>query len=145
MGGTADRLTVLPIGDGSEELAALTPRDVELREEDLLNGALERFRAFEVSAAKCFSEEQLLHLLSVIESGFGSLDTFDSIVRHAFANKLEQLLADTSRGAPAMKGGGGGALSMSTSKAKGSSGLSHRMTSSGALIAPHSGMAIDEP
>jgi hypothetical protein len=141
MGGTAERLTVLPIGDGSEELAALTPRDLELREEDLLNGALERFRAFEVSAAKCFSEEQLLHLLSVIESGFGSFDTFNSIVRHAFANKLEQLLADTSRGAPATKGGGGGALSMSTSMTKGSSGLSHRMTSSGALIAPHSGTA----
>ena len=136
MGGTADRLTILPIGDGSEEIASLTPRDLELREEDLLNGALERFRAFEVSAAKCFSEEQLLHLLSVIESGFGSFDTFNSIVRHAFANKLEQLLADTSRGAPATRGGGvGAALSMS----KGSSGLSHRMTSSGALIAPHSG------
>ena len=58
MGGTADRLTIIPISDGadgqsSSDLSArdrdLSARDRERRDEELLNIALERFRSFEVS------------------------------------------------------------------------------------------------
>ena len=49
-----------------------------------------RFQTFDVKHARCFKEEERQHLLSVIESGFGDLEVFNSVVRHLFTNRLEQ-------------------------------------------------------
>ena len=54
---------------------------------------------------QCFDESQRQHLLGVIESSFGSFDVFNSIVRHSFANKLEELLVDTAHSAAATRHG----------------------------------------
>ena len=91
----------------------------------LLNVTLNRFRSFDVSMAKCFDESQRQHLLGVIESSFGSFDVFNSIVRHSFANKLEELLVDTAQrsavlarhGARAKGGGGSMGLRQSHTRA----------------------------
>lgn len=137
----ADRLTIVPISDGSAEqpTSELSVRDRELRDEELLNVALERFRSFDVSQAQCFDPVQLDHLLSVIEAGFGSFDTFNSIVRHAFANQLEQVLADSlqhhSAGIPMLSSSGKGSSKSGSSKLVARS-VGHRVSSSGALVAP---------
>jgi hypothetical protein len=49
----------------------------------------QRFRSFDVKRASCFREEERQHLLSVIESGFGDLEVFNSVVRGVFTNMLD--------------------------------------------------------
>ena len=84
---------------------AATGQHVAQDRDELLNVTLGRFRSFDVSMAKCFDESQRQHLLGVIESSFGSFDVFNSIVRHSFANKLEELLVDTAHSAAATRHG----------------------------------------
>ena len=48
------------------------------------------FLGFSVEGARCFKEDERQHLLGVIETGFGSLDTFDELVRSLFAESLEK-------------------------------------------------------
>ena len=61
MGGLSDRLTIIPIAAESSACDGLSDGagEPEQREEELLNDALVRFRAFEVSEAKCFDESQV--------------------------------------------------------------------------------------
>ena len=40
--------------------------------------------------ARCYKEDERQHLLGVVETGFGSLDTFDELVRSLFAESLEK-------------------------------------------------------
>ena len=44
------------------------------------------FAAFDANAAKCFKPEDKEALLSVIESGTGSIDAFNNAVRDMFAS-----------------------------------------------------------
>ena len=53
--------------------------------EALVDEALSRFASFDVENARCSKAEDLQHLLSVIESGFGDFNTFNSLVRGLFA------------------------------------------------------------
>ena len=48
----------------------------------------ERFQTFDVNSAHCSAEETTQLLLGVIESGFGDLQTFNSLVRGIFSDKL---------------------------------------------------------
>lgn len=46
------------------------------------------FREFNARDAQCFKESDREALLGVIESGFGSFDSFNAIVRSIFASRL---------------------------------------------------------
>lgn len=72
MGGTSDidRLTLVPL----RGLLASEIRDA--------------FRAFDVRGAKCSVEETTQVLLGVVESGFGDLGVFNSLVRTIFAERV---------------------------------------------------------
>ena len=48
------------------------------------------FLKFSVEEARCYKEDERQHLLGVVETGFGSLDTFDELVRSLFAESLEK-------------------------------------------------------
>ena len=48
------------------------------------------FLKFSVEDARCYKEDERQHLLGVVETGFGSLDTFDELVRSLFAESLEK-------------------------------------------------------
>ena len=81
MGGERERIRVMELGG------------VDVRV------ALNRFRAQE---AKCFLKEDQERLLAVVESGFGSLQPFNILIRSIFidarATHLEMLLKDSSEG-----------------------------------------------
>ena len=70
MGGETDRIDLVP-------LHGLRAHEVP-----------ERFQAFDVNSAHCSAEETTQLLLGVIESGFGDLQTFNSLVRGIFSDKL---------------------------------------------------------
>ena len=72
MGGAADRITLLPIQEGDQEVA--------------LTAIFDSFATFDANAAKCFKPEDKEALLGVIESGTGSLAAFNDTVREMFAN-----------------------------------------------------------
>lgn len=77
LGSGYDHLILLPIEcdqDGGREAAELQ--------------VFEGFRTFDVRRAMCFHEAERQHLLSVVESGFGDLEVFNSMVRHLFTNRL---------------------------------------------------------
>jgi hypothetical protein len=95
MGGTQEKLQVRPVHetrDGQGPTGAWGP---SASDDELLSLALEHFRAFDVAECRCFDEGQLQHLLGVIELGFSSFDMFNSLVRNAFANKLEEVMSHT--------------------------------------------------
>ena len=71
MGGELERIHLMPL----RGLEACTVR--------------ERFRTFDVNEASCSQEETTQLLLSVVESGFGDLETFNSLVRGIFTDKLD--------------------------------------------------------
>ena len=81
MGGERERIRVLELGG------------VDVRV------ALNRFRAQE---AKCFLKEDQERLLAVVESGFGSLQPFNILIRSIFidarATNLESLVVASSEG-----------------------------------------------
>ena len=55
-----------------------------------MEAVFERFRTFEVSAAKATKEEERQHLLGVIEAGFGDLDVFNSLVQGLFESLRQE-------------------------------------------------------
>ena len=93
MGGSTDdeKLLVMPIASGDDE-----------DEEALLEVTIGQCRNFDVTETKCFDEEQRQALLSVVELGFGSLETFDSLIRSIVPGKLEQRLI--AKGVPSHRG-----------------------------------------
>ena len=92
LGATSNRLELIPIADDAAHVAASDAPSEASGDSELLGHALDRFRSFDVGRSKCFDEAQRQHLLGCIESGFGSFDVFNSIVRQSFTNKLEELL-----------------------------------------------------
>ena len=81
MGGTLDRITVVPV---------LAQSDVN-QQSGCMEAMMERFREqmaqFDASDAQCFKPEERERLLGVIESGFGSLGGFNALVRNMFATR----------------------------------------------------------
>ena len=57
-------------------------RTLQVKED--LKLALERFRNFDVSDARCYLEEDRQRLLAVVDSAYGNLDQFNMAVRHLF-------------------------------------------------------------
>ena len=66
MGGSLERVTLIP----------------------LASDTLRKLRLFRLSRARCHKEEEREHLLSVIETGFGSFATFEAAVRSTLAELL---------------------------------------------------------
>ena len=91
MGGTADRVALLPLkaqGEAMESasgtsvfhgLNAATPE---------LQQVAQSFRQFDVSQTKCCKAEDKHFLLGVIEVAFGELSTFNSIVQSMFLTDI---------------------------------------------------------
>ena len=101
MGGTLSRIRVLPIGD---EASALSNADsTEARRQ----WAAQYFGAFDVRHAKCWQRDAEQHLLSVIEAGFGSFDSFNEVVRTVFVTDHDDEAGkkDVEMGAPGGKAG----------------------------------------
>ena len=96
MGGLDANLEVVPVVDApatsTHSGSSVDLDDALVTEGSFVTTLLTLFRKFEVSESKCFSEEQRQLLLSIIQTGFGSFERFNSMVRHTFANKLERLL-----------------------------------------------------
>ena len=74
MGGTLSRIRVIPVEDSMLSGTAASSQE----------WAADYFRNFDVCKAKCFKQEDEQHLLGVIESGFGSFNGFNQIVRDTF-------------------------------------------------------------
>ena len=72
MGGSRDRIDVLPIGD------------------DTLAQVEDRLRSFDAQHAKCFVEEDRERLLGIIEAGFGDYGAFNSLVRVALLERSRE-------------------------------------------------------
>jgi len=73
MGGTLDRVVVVPINMDSEAEA---------------KGMLD---IVDVAKGKCYLESDQQRLLGIIESGFGSFDAFNEVIRTVFHQGLSQL------------------------------------------------------
>lgn len=95
-GSTNERLLVMPIG------STHATSDEDEVEEVLFERAIDQCRRFDVTATKCFDEAQRQALLSVIELGFGSLETFNSLIRSIVPGKLEERLIAKSSSQQAM-------------------------------------------
>eukprot|EP00966_Prymnesium_polylepis_P213645 4947815-Prymnesium_polylepis.1 len=91
MGGDLSRVLVLPIGNttvgdpesASKKVKTLQDRRGEIEDEDeddVLNG----FTTFDARTAKCALESDRQRLLGMIESGLGSIDAFNELVRKIF-------------------------------------------------------------
>ena len=80
MGGSFDRLTVLPIAAGAASVGGHS---------DLYD----RFRSFHSEAAECFKPEDREKLLGVIQSGFGGFSDFDHLVRDVLLNRISKTKA----------------------------------------------------
>ena len=48
------------------------------------------FLGFSVEGARCFKEDERQHLLGVIETGFGSLEQFSSLVAGIFSQEQHE-------------------------------------------------------
>jgi len=98
MGGDTARLTVVPIQDGDlvgrDRLsrAGLTYKDLKgaATETSAVVSIREQFHYFDASKAKCFKPEERERLLSVIESGFGTLSAFNELVAGLFDQSEER-------------------------------------------------------
>ena len=66
------------------------------------------FAKFRASSARCYKPRDRQHLLAVIESGFGSLAPFNSLIRGVFrdarATHLESLVVHLQREQTELKG-----------------------------------------
>ena len=49
----------------------------------------QQFASFTAEEASCYKASDRDHLLTVIESGFGSLEKFDAVVQTAFVSKVD--------------------------------------------------------
>jgi len=78
MGGELSRVTFLSIGHGGD--GAIGHGD----EDHQMTHIMDAFGAFDANEAKCFIEHDRQRLLGVIESGIGSIDAFNALVRSIF-------------------------------------------------------------
>ena len=101
MGGDLSRITLLPI---RERTAAVEPQpggDVEAaapsappprtssfanRSDPAVRAILDKFATFDAVEAECYLPDDKQMILGVIETGIGSVDAFNQLVRKAFAN-----------------------------------------------------------
>ena len=112
MGGTPDRVTLLPLLTGSPS-PHLCPSDgdagVESMElanpgrDDAMEAVFEKFRTFEVSATKATKEEERQHLLGVIEAGFGDLEVFNSLVQNLFDSLRQEHASQVEQASQVMR------------------------------------------
>ena len=72
MGGSTDRITILPIGMSEEE-------------------ARRRFSELDVEGCGCFKESDKQKLFAIIEQGFGNFASFNQAVRRVFSERLQSL------------------------------------------------------
>ena len=96
MGGDVSRITVLPIRDrtAAVEPAAQEeslPRMVDSgsfidRSDPAVRAILDKFATFDAVEAECYLPDDKQMILGVIETGIGSVDAFNQLVRKAFAN-----------------------------------------------------------
>ena len=100
MGGDVRRITVLPIhdrvaavepGNGGDLEATPTHRSDASSFGDISDPAvsaiLDKFAAFDAREAQCYLPEDKQMILGVIETGIGSIDAFNELVRSTFANR----------------------------------------------------------
>ena len=107
MGGDLSRITLLPI---SERTAGVEPQpggDVEAaapsapppssrtssftnRSDPAVRAILDKFATFDAAEAECYLPDDKQMILGVIETGIGSVDAFNQLVRKAFAFKNEK-------------------------------------------------------
>ena len=100
MGGDVRRITVLPIhdrvaavepGNGGDLEATPTHRSDASSFGDISDPAvsaiLDKFAAFDAREAQCYLPEDKQMILGVIETGIGSIDAFNQLVRSTFAKR----------------------------------------------------------
>ena len=86
MGGSHEKMTILPITvDASVDPDAL---------QRSLIGVYQRFHTFRADEAKCAVKAEREHLLAIIESGFGSLEAFDSLVSKLLSSVSRRSVAE---------------------------------------------------
>ena len=117
MGGTPDRVTLLPLLTAAPAIhrsPSAADEDAENMElarietdDSTLEAVFERFRTFEVSATKAFKEDERQHLLGVIEAGFGDLEVFDSLVQSLFDSLRQEHASHTEQAKRSVPSRGG--------------------------------------
>ena len=88
MGGELGRITFLPIREHNLELSGKRPPTFDPSVDPKLQDIIDQFKVFDARQARCFIESDRQRLLGVIESGIGSLDAFNSLVRSAFGSRF---------------------------------------------------------
>ena len=85
MGGTIERIAVLPIAEAEDPW----PEPIAQREAlgELTGPALERFQAFDVYEADCFMKTEKHRLLAVIEAAYGDCDEFNEVIRNSLSRE----------------------------------------------------------
>ena len=99
MGGDVGRITVLPIHDRVAAVEPERPLSARRRAEracpsnfdDLsdpaISAILDQFAAFDANEAQCSVADDKQMILGVIETGIGSIQAFNELVRSTFANR----------------------------------------------------------
>ena len=86
MGGDVGRITVLPMGSDFSRR-----RDSSGRFDDLsdpsVKAILDKFAAFDAEEAQCYLAGDKQMILGVIETGIGSIEAFNDLVRNTFVNR----------------------------------------------------------
>ncbi len=72
MGGSLDRIVIVPIGMSVEE-------------------AKSKFGDVDVSTSTCFKDSDRQKLMSIIETGFGDFYEFNEILRDVFVQKIQDV------------------------------------------------------
>merc|ERR1719198_2384829 len=91
MGGSPDRVTVLPVPTRSDARSSNAF-------ETMLRRTASLFEAFDAREASCYHPEDRQRLLGVMEAGFGSLPVFNTVVRRIFAGAADRVKRDQSSG-----------------------------------------------
>ena len=85
MGGDEAHMKLLPLPPAS------APIDPDARlQKAILYAALERFECCDAGNARCYHNTDREHLLAVIESGFGSVQCFNELMRTTFSELLSK-------------------------------------------------------
>ena len=75
MGGSVQRITIIPI---------------ELRDEKT---AREKFEEVDVSECKCYVDKDRQKLLGIVEKGFGSYEAFNKAFRNVFDQRISTIIS----------------------------------------------------
>ena len=100
MGGALDRITVVPVLEAAGGAESRDSSDYL----QAVEASRARFAQFDVERARCAKEEDTQRLLAVIETGFGTYEPFNQLVRQTFEDRAEYSVLEPRRTSRSKRG-----------------------------------------